>query len=407
MTEIISNMKKHTCPTCGGQLIVNEKRQMYECPFCGVSFDYEYFREDDVLERAGRALTAGEFQSAKEAYDFMLTKEPSNFEALRGKILISANMRGTSELRQANRFERFGYAPILKSIDNAIEHSLEEHKGYFSKMKELFETGSKYKEEIETVAKIRAERKTSVGRAQRLENSKTDYLVKTYNKYDSSVDYVDPKFVLAIVIVIYVVILFFGILIGSPWSTNPYTKSASEKETKNTAATTIRSEVSSDNAVKAYFRINGMEEPDENMYAPIYQEVKDVVNGNGSSAEDMKSAHKEAERQKKEENWERNHKARIEVMWVSIILSTIVAAGIAAYMIIKIRGINAIDEKINVVNKRVAGIDKDLDSHVRECGKLRGTIQALIKELSKMDPMPDKQFTSSVRVGRRRIRSWK
>ena len=403
MTEIISNMKKHTCPTCGGQLIVNEKRQMYECPFCGVSFDYEYFREDDVLDRAERALKAGEFQSAREAYDFMLTKEPSNFEALRGRILVSANMRGTSELRQINRFERFGYAPILKNIDSAIEQAKEEHKGYFSKMKELFETGREYKEELAEVTKIRTERKRKIGKVQSLEDSKTDHLVKTYNKYDNSIEYLDPKFGLSIVIVIYVVILFFAFIIGAPWDSNPYSKSAAKK-TKKVTTTTTRSDVAAQNAAIAYFRINGQDVPDETeVYREIYQNVYDIRN----SGDDDTSELDEAQRKKKEENWERSRKARIEIMWVLIILPTIVGIGFAIPLIGKIKSIDAIDDKIDGVNQEVSGIDRNLESHVKACGKLRGRIQVLIKEFFQMDPMPDKQFTSSVRVGRRNLRSWK
>ena len=51
MSDSVLNVKKHTCPTCGGQLRVDLSRQMYECPFCGVTFDYAYFNEDDVIDR--------------------------------------------------------------------------------------------------------------------------------------------------------------------------------------------------------------------------------------------------------------------------------------------------------------------------------------------------------------------
>ena len=42
-------VQDHVCPSCGGVLSVDLKRQMYECPFCGVTFDYDYFREEAVL----------------------------------------------------------------------------------------------------------------------------------------------------------------------------------------------------------------------------------------------------------------------------------------------------------------------------------------------------------------------
>ena len=56
----MNDIKKHICPTCGGTLIVNVERQMYECPFCGMTFDYDYFREKNGLEIADKSLNAGE-----------------------------------------------------------------------------------------------------------------------------------------------------------------------------------------------------------------------------------------------------------------------------------------------------------------------------------------------------------
>ena len=49
-------IKSHVCNMCGGLLDIDLDRQMYICPFCGVTFDYEYFREDNVLEIANKAL---------------------------------------------------------------------------------------------------------------------------------------------------------------------------------------------------------------------------------------------------------------------------------------------------------------------------------------------------------------
>ena len=49
----------HICPTCAGQLKIDEERKLYLCPFCGVTFDYEYFREDDVLDRGATNLSTG------------------------------------------------------------------------------------------------------------------------------------------------------------------------------------------------------------------------------------------------------------------------------------------------------------------------------------------------------------
>ena len=47
-------VKSNICKQCGGLLDIDIDRQVYICPFCGVTFDYEYFRKDNVLDLAKR-----------------------------------------------------------------------------------------------------------------------------------------------------------------------------------------------------------------------------------------------------------------------------------------------------------------------------------------------------------------
>ena len=140
-------MKKHTCPTCAGQLIINQERQMYECPFCGVTFDYEYFREDDVLARADRFLKRGEWGAAADAFDFMLAKEPHNFVALRGKILAVSRMHTLADMANLKYQEKVNLLRVMPFIENAIENSEGEKKAYFEKVKKLYESAEEYKKE--------------------------------------------------------------------------------------------------------------------------------------------------------------------------------------------------------------------------------------------------------------------
>ena len=111
--EVVSNIKKHTCPTCAGQLIINQERQMYECPFCGVTFDYEYFREDDVLSRADRFLKSSQWDAAVDAFDFMLAKDPHNFIVLRGKILAVSHMHSLAEMANLQYQEKVNILHVM------------------------------------------------------------------------------------------------------------------------------------------------------------------------------------------------------------------------------------------------------------------------------------------------------
>ena len=80
-------LKSNVCNMCGGLLDIDIDRQVYICPFCGVTFDYEYFRKDNVLQIAKKAMLRKEFGGAEDAFTYMLKKDPHNFEALRGLIL--------------------------------------------------------------------------------------------------------------------------------------------------------------------------------------------------------------------------------------------------------------------------------------------------------------------------------
>ena len=88
---------------CGGHLEIDVDRQVYFCPYCGVTFDYDYFRKDNALDLARKALKRNEFGAAKDAFDYMLTKDPHDFEALRGLILCKCEWTSMMPfLRQGN-----------------------------------------------------------------------------------------------------------------------------------------------------------------------------------------------------------------------------------------------------------------------------------------------------------------
>lgn len=140
----MEEVKKHICPTCGGNLIVNIERQMYECPFCGVTFDYDYFREESVLDIATKALDDKELASADRAYDFMLEKEPDNFEALRGKALIAMNITKIKEIRSLSLYSKIDYESVCKEIDRGIRSSKPQDREYFTIMKDIVDAGHEY-----------------------------------------------------------------------------------------------------------------------------------------------------------------------------------------------------------------------------------------------------------------------
>ena len=67
----MSNIKKRRCPSCGGNLTVDNEKQMYCCMSCGSSYDYEYFREEQMHDMGETYLSRGEFMAAAVASIFI------------------------------------------------------------------------------------------------------------------------------------------------------------------------------------------------------------------------------------------------------------------------------------------------------------------------------------------------
>ena len=126
-------VKSNLCPTCGGLLDIDLDKQMYVCTFCGVSFDYEYFREDNVKDVASKAIRRNEFGAAKDAYDFILAKDPHDFEALRGLFICKNRWQSMSMMNRDNEVHVSADEPTLK---NAIDNCLPENRPYFEKVRE-------------------------------------------------------------------------------------------------------------------------------------------------------------------------------------------------------------------------------------------------------------------------------
>ena len=147
MTVVKSNL----CPTCGGLLNIDLDKQVYVCPFCGVTFDYEYFREDNVKDVASKAIRRSEYGSAKDAYDFMLAKDPHDFEALRGLFLCKNKWQGMHVMKRDNDVHVSADEPTLQ---NAIDNCLPEHKAYFEKVREALSELHHYRELIREAREI-------------------------------------------------------------------------------------------------------------------------------------------------------------------------------------------------------------------------------------------------------------
>ena len=152
-------VKSNLCPTCGGPLDIDLDKQMYVCPFCGVTFDYEYFREDNIKDVASKAVSRSEYGSAKDAYDFMLTKDPHDFEALRGLFLCKIKWTDMKQMYNDSEVHVSADEPALL---NAIEKCRPEHKAYFEKVREALKELRHYRDLKSEAKNINAKRDETI-----------------------------------------------------------------------------------------------------------------------------------------------------------------------------------------------------------------------------------------------------
>lgn len=118
----------HQCKTCGGSLKIDEVKQLYICTNCGNTYDYEYFKEDDVHKKGYRFLEAGELIAARDAFSFSLTKDPTDFMSLRGIMLSAGHLKSINDLKFVSNNE-FNYDP--KMAESVLKACAPEHKSYF------------------------------------------------------------------------------------------------------------------------------------------------------------------------------------------------------------------------------------------------------------------------------------
>ena len=137
---------RHQCTSCGGDLVLDSETKLYKCPFCGVTYDYDVLESEDVLSSGLAALRNGEFSSAKEIFDKVLEKDPHNFRALRGRVMVKARMKTIRVFENENKVAAINYGNI--HIEEEARAALPENKKYFDKLKKMFELGEKYQKAV-------------------------------------------------------------------------------------------------------------------------------------------------------------------------------------------------------------------------------------------------------------------
>ena len=170
---------KHQCPSCGGNLIIDNEKQMYCCTSCGSSYDFDYFREEQLHNLGNTSLERGEFNAAIDAFRLILDNAPHDFAALRGLMLASARLRSTDEIISKDRPGKFSYDPDM--VKEAVESASEEDKEYFKEFAEIYFNKMKLVDLTKEIRSLKEDKDRLEAKIRLTDDSRYEYYFITRN----------------------------------------------------------------------------------------------------------------------------------------------------------------------------------------------------------------------------------
>ena len=180
----------HLCSSCGSGLVLDDVAKIYKCPYCGVTYDYDFWGDDDALSRGMTALRRGEFDTAKDAFDVVLAKDPQQFLALRGRMLAKARMKSIRDFENHGRLAMRNYGVI--HIEEELEAAVSTDKEYFERLRDMFKLCEEY-------AQAQKKMREAQDNKRKINAGEVDYEIETAAALGSGYD--TPDFRLAIVVI--------------------------------------------------------------------------------------------------------------------------------------------------------------------------------------------------------------
>lgn len=130
--------KKIVCSNCGGNLIVDNERQLYECKFCGVAYGSSLFF-GHPFEKALEAMGAGEYNEADQRFVHMLMLDPHDFNALLGRFLCSGKWKKIGDLTLAHSIPQIRLQNLKQRIDEIVSQASDEDREFFADLQKMID----------------------------------------------------------------------------------------------------------------------------------------------------------------------------------------------------------------------------------------------------------------------------
>lgn len=167
----IDEGKSINCEKCGAGLILDKNKRVYQCDHCGVAYGVSLFF-GLPMEKALNSLNNGNFKDAERRFSNLLMVDPSDFEALLGKVLCAGKWTKVSNIRLSVDVEDDELKFVRDSIKKAGWYASENDQPYFRKMEELVSFFEPYKENKDQIRSLDGDVK--------LMEAKADVYAKAY-----------------------------------------------------------------------------------------------------------------------------------------------------------------------------------------------------------------------------------
>lgn len=182
-------MIAYVCQSCGGKLVLNNEKTVYNCTSCGNTYDYKFFEGLELMDSALDACARGEFTSAVNMFDFLIRKEPNNLKAMYHKCLAECKCR---QVRDFNPDNLILQKPSI-DFDSYFELTGEENKEFFVLLKEALEYVKSIRERNIQIAADEVKLKELQRNSQKAQHDVYKYYLPVKMSKYSEPEYIDPR----------------------------------------------------------------------------------------------------------------------------------------------------------------------------------------------------------------------
>lgn len=145
-----------SCSKCAAQLTVDKEKRVYQCDHCGVAYGVSLFF-GLPMEKALSAINSGRYIDAKRRFESILMANPSDFEALLGRILCEGKWTKISDIDLSDDLSITDVREIKNRLAEALRYVSEDNRPYFESLEKLISIYEENSYNAEKIAEIDAE----------------------------------------------------------------------------------------------------------------------------------------------------------------------------------------------------------------------------------------------------------